>query len=570
MWLPHGVSKGHSRQVKPMECFRCFFIPYNDLVLPWGQQIQWKIIGDKAAVVIIQADMLRGKTEKEILGICKLALRRMEKDWGLSIVDDAVRDTFAEWLASEVQKEFSQGYQSKGYSFIFDQDSMEGMVGPDTWKAFLEHPEKFIKGKTRGTGMPPWVQAQQTEIQKRLKEEQRKDTPAIDVPDRVVVWSDEKTGKYYANLWVHLDAEGKEKEHKPIQLQQGEPPDKLMERIKQATQEAHIKYAEKKADTASREAPQWAQQLQQQLQSKLALLRKKEPGAKDFPDHLSLNVSTRQKPSYREFRLEVGSGETVRLQVWVNIPTTTGRFERVGGTLPFPLSPETKVDDLVPPVREAAATLRNRAPGSATEQDDAFGIPTGIEGIEGGTATHEAYPAEIVPLDLPQNGITVTGARNKFSMVLDFTAVHARNSPDHRLTLMQTFYFQWQVFNAARVKVDGKAEPVSWPARAAQLRKATEKPDEFFRNWGPFRPEDYPVITTVMDDRVRIPKKPGDYLVYCQATPKTKKGAKDKRASSEAFYPVRVREAQEVGTEEVTRGLRDIKDLRVLLAPWQR
>jgi hypothetical protein len=213
----------------------------------------------------------------------------------------------------------------------------------------------------------------------------------------VVVWPDDKTGKYYANVWVHFDAEGKEKEHKAIPLQEGESPDRLMERIQQATQEVYIKAAEKQADAASRQAPQWAQQLQQQLQNKLALLRKMEPGAKDFPDHLSLHVSARGTPSYREFRLEVGSGEKVRLQVWVNISTTTDRFERVGGTLPFPLVPATKVDDLIPPVREAAATLRHRGPGSAADQDDAPGIPTGIEGIEGGTATHKPYAAEIVP-----------------------------------------------------------------------------------------------------------------------------------------------------------------------------
>ena len=198
-------------------------------------------------------------------------------------------------------------------------------------------------------------------IKEHLKAKRQAGGSSADIPNDVVVWSNEKDGKYYANVWVHFDAEGKEKDHQTIQLQQEEAPDKLMERIEQATQEVYIKKAAKEADTASQKAPQWAQQLQQQLQQKLALLRKTEPGAKDFPDHLSLNVSTREKPSYREFRFEVGSGEKVRLQVWVNISAATGRLERVGGTLPVPLSPETKVDDLVPPVREAAATLRNKS-----------------------------------------------------------------------------------------------------------------------------------------------------------------------------------------------------------------
>ena len=66
--------------------------------------------------------------------------------------------------------------------------------------------------------------------------------------------------------------------------------------------------------------------------------------------------------------------------------------------------------------------------------------------------------------------------------------------------------------------------------------------------------DDVPRITFIKESRLRFPGAPGDYVVYCEATPEADKEKNAIWASSPAFYPVRTKEPATLGAEVVERG----------------
>ena len=66
--------------------------------------------------------------------------------------------------------------------------------------------------------------------------------------------------------------------------------------------------------------------------------------------------------------------------------------------------------------------------------------------------------------------------------------------------------------------------------------------------------DDVPRITFVKETRLRFPRAPGDYVVYCEATPEADKDNNAIWASSRAFYPVRTKKPATLGAEVVEMG----------------
>ena len=432
------------------------------------------------------------------------------------------------------------------------------------------------------------------------------------MPDQTEVWQKETTGQWWMIVTVYLDAEGKERSSVAIPLREGEPPEQLMARVKAATQKAHVQNAGQTAEKLTEQAPKWARDLRNGLWRELQRLRKQEPGKEDFPDQLTLDVGRPGEATLQEAgalppapAAAPGSEakEEVYLQVWVHARTGDERLERVGGTAPWALQPGTRPGDLVPPVRKMAALLRTKERKL-----------TDPGGREGGTATREAFRGEITPLDLPANDVTVTRARNKFKMDLKYDERY-QQPVDLLLANMRTVFFKWEIYDAADiVKADDKLgerfkRMVKWPDRAKTLHEHLEanpraidaltpvsspELDELVQAkrlqrlqrigvatfgiaatplaiaGGPsqedlalyeqraadprFVLDDVPRITFVKETRLRFPKAPGDYVVYCEATPEADKDNNAIWASSRAFYPVQTKKPETLGAEVVEMG----------------
>ena len=371
-----------------------------------------------------------------------------------------------------------------------------------------------------------------------------------------------------------------------------------------------------KSEKLTEQAPKWARDLRKGLWRELQSLRKQEPGKEDFPDQLTLDVGRHGEATLQEAgalppapAAAPGSEakEKVYLQVWVHVRTGDERLERVGGTAPWALQPETRPDDLVAPVRKLAALLRTKARKL-----------TDPGGREGGTATREAFRGEITPLDLPANDVTVTRAQNKFKMDLKYDERY-QQPVDLLLANMRTVFFKWEIYDVADiVKADDKPgdklgeqfkRMVEWPDRAKTLHEHLEanpravdaltpvsspELDELVQAkrlqrlqrigvatfgvaatplaiaGGPLQEDlalyeqraadprfvldDVPRITFVKETRLRFPKAPGDYVVYCEATPEADEDNNAIWASSRAFYPVQTKKPETLGAEEVEKG----------------
>jgi Domain of unknown function (DUF4157) len=152
------------------------------------------------------------------------------------------------------------------------------------WIVVPDPPEEARKE----SGPPGWVQTQQQSVRKRLKA--RAKGPRGDTPDRIEVWQKKTTGQWWLIVTVNFDTEGKDRSSVAMPLREGEPPGKLMARVKGATQKAYVTRAEHISEKLTEQAPKWARDLRKGLWRALDRLRKQEPGKEDFPDQLTLDV----------------------------------------------------------------------------------------------------------------------------------------------------------------------------------------------------------------------------------------------------------------------------------------
>ena len=450
----------------------------------------------------------------------------------------------------------------------------------ETWWADLKHTlgeqinagpliaaGNFATGKSTGKAPGPgrgtkaageakalhWAREQERAVTRLIEDAKRQSPPPKDLPDRLVAWYNERDKNWYFNVWVYFDPAGRKKTAWPIPLRPGEAPQQTLEQVRAATRKALLRSEDRERQQRAQLAPEWAQRVVRELRHRLDELRHREKKATDLPDGMALVP-----------------GPDVHLQIWVQRGTTD--IQRNSGTVP--LTPQSSVDQLVPYVRHLAALLRqfesNPSDFEITPED------------RGETAL-AAFPAEIQPVDLREDRITVTGANNAFSMNLNYEAVYG-GGPLKDLYIASKLYSQairffWKIYRvpaAVPPPQGAKNAPEGWDRRWQWLYDSFEKAprDEHGKRHIP--DPGAPLYETSSSDstsRVHFPAEPGDYLVRCTTGYAPIGEHHLKRVSSDAWYPVRVKAIKEVA--EAATSLRpaairaleeELKSIETLLA----
>ena len=191
------------------------------------------------------------------------------------------------------------------------------------------------KGDREGS---KWAKATKREIDALLSKARKETPPQKDLPDRVVLWHNERDNNWYFNVWTSLATTGAEKQGQAVKLVPGESAEKLLARLREATLEGLQKVEDKERREIARQlAPAWAIELERKLRQRLDELRAKEKDARDLPDGMVLVPD-----------------DKVYLQIWVQ--RGDKKVQRNTGAVP--LVPAATVDQLVPYVRNLTAILR--------------------------------------------------------------------------------------------------------------------------------------------------------------------------------------------------------------------
>ena len=418
-----------------------------------------------------------------------------------------------------------------------------------------------------GSEPPAWTRSQQRELDALLAEARKQQPRPKDLPDRLVLWYNERNQSWYLNVFVYLDPRGRVKQAVPVRLRAGEEPDALLERVRAAAAKALENVAAQQQASREQELPKWAQDLKRKLAARLDELRRQEKTT-DFPDGLELIVENRAAgtaetaPAADAKGAAAPAAPRIFMRVWVERGTPP-KTERNNGTLPYPLSPQTPVEELVPYARRIAAILREfeQTPaGPHQPPKDVQIVPAGA------VADLRDFPALLAPVDLRPDHITVTGAENKFQMELDFESVYG-GGPAKDLYIasklsQQYIHFYWKIFNVPdNLKpAEGETEvPQAWGPRWAWLYKTfnpgadpnrpSQRDPAAAPQPGALRFEDN---GSELSSRVEFPDQPGDYLVFCQTGHAPIGENKLKRASSWAYYPVRVQPIKAAAAAEVS------------------
>jgi hypothetical protein len=218
---------------------------------------------------------------------------------------------------------------------------------------------------------------------------------------------------------------------------------------------------------------------------------------------------------------------------------------------------------LVPYARRVAAILREFEKTPTGRRPP----PKVVEIVpRGAGADLPDFPALLAPVDLRPDHITVTGAENQFHMELDFEAVYGGGQLTDLYVAsklsQQYIHFYWKIFavpdNVAPAEGETEA-PQAWGPRWASLYKTFNPGADPKRpslrdtgaapQPGALRFEDN---GSELSSRVEFPDQPGDYLVFCQTGHAPIGENKLKRASSWAYYPVRVQPIKAVAAAEAS------------------
>jgi hypothetical protein len=411
------------------------------------------------------------------------------------------------------------------------------------------------EGETAAPPVPNWLIQLRKNVETLVSQEREKQPKPLDLPSRLTVWYGRKDSQWYMNVFVHFDAQGKEKRHKSLVMQQGEKPDELLRRIRAAVTQI---LQQEKEQSASKGAavPPWAKLLKDQLSAALKSLRKAEPDATDFPDRLALTVVKNggEKPV-----------DEIHLQLWLDI-TREGKKETVGATAGWPLRQGMDAKTLASPVRQLAAAIRaDKAKLGGRPAPPAETTPE-----TGGkqTANLPAYPAVIEPLDFRPDLVTVDGAENSLRIKLNYAAVHGSRDIDVVPAMMQLVYYNWQIYNVSRAVTpeqqaanakakNGMAPSESWPVRRERLQREAESGN---------LAKGSPLVSETEyspDKKIKLPVGIyADYLIQANATPKAN-GA-NQRATSRAYLVIRASSAATLGAEMVDSAVKQVDALK-----WQ-
>jgi Domain of unknown function (DUF4157) len=494
-------------------------------------------------------------SDKEIAATC---LAVWEASTGLQL-KEGKRDE----IARHIEESLAEMGDSRAYRIGFDYAHFEQALDEKSWAAYkatlrasLGGDDVFLNGQLIASGnfatgaagakgapgasvgdktsqRPGWVDARYKDITALVEKARRATERPKDLPDRVVLWYNDRDGSWYFNVWAYLDTRGEEKAGNPVKLKAGETTEELWGRVRDAAAQALQRAEDRERRARAAElAPAWARALEAALRQRLDALHAREKDARDFPDGMVLVP-----------------GPQVSLQIWVE-RGEGAHAERNTGSVP--LVPSATVDLLIPYVRHLAALLRE-----FENTAERAGPPPEISGDDPQKQGLDAFPARIRPVDLRGDNVTVTDAKNEFQMELDYEAIYGSGGPLNDLATASKLYqqyihFYWQVYPVpADVPLPEGSEkaPEIWSRRWEWLYGAFNPSTEAAREKRAIPALGAPVTSTDGSDstsRVRMPEEPGDYLVRCVTASAPIGESKLKRVPSEAYYPVRVRPIEEV------------------------
>ena len=511
-----------------------------DLVIAGAQELRKKLSSKQiaqTATEVLAAGIglpLQGSTQALIETIAEDIDKREAKDAAGFIVwldFDQVRaqfdtKTFDAYWADLKESEGSAALQ---FHMLAAGDFA---TGKDAAKGAARRPGAKAEPKR-----PVWVQDRTREVNALLDKLRQEKPRPRDLPDRLVLWYNERDASWYFNVWVSLDTQGNVKRSYPLQLKPDETADELLARVRDATVQA-LQRAEdrERRQFAEDFAPAWALELERQLKQRLDQLRAREKKATDFPDGMVLVPGT-----------------DLHLQIWVERGSGPSVQRNTGSV---PLVQRSTVDQLVPYVRHVAAMLRQYEKTPDEEQPVPKGVEVKLEDPE--KVALAAFPAQIRPVDMRGDNITVTGAQNEFHMEMDYEHVYG-GGPLKDLAIasklsQQYIHFFWEVYSVPKdvPRPKGqKAAPDSWYQRWQWLYDSFNPPadEQGHREKRQAFVSGPPLTKTDGSDsaaRVKLPSEPGDYLVRCVTGHAPIGESKLKRRSSEAYYPVRVQPIQDV------------------------
>jgi hypothetical protein len=465
-------------------------------------------------------------------------------------------------------------------------------------------PEK-LRAADQERRLEQWAESKEATIRKLIEQARKQKPPPRDLPDKVS--ARKGTKDWYLRVEVNYDRRGKKQATHLVRLKEGESDEALFQRVRAATTEALFRDEDREKREREKEFPPWAKAKKKAVEEALAEQRRREKGGKDFPDGIVLiaerqttgpapdedapaapntveitRTSSESGPPARvsEATVPLTTGGTeapsyIYLQVWVERGSGKG-YQRNTGTVPLPLRPDTGVEELVRYVRTLATLLRQyeRAP---------LGQPAAparrLETTLPSEQALRAFPALVAPTDLPEDGITVSGARNEFRMQLDYEDVYGGGELKDLFIASklssQYIRFYWKLFKvpAEFKKSETAGASDDWRQRLSYLYGALNATGQPYPNarWENARYFDGSVDTGWSDDdtdskmRVNFPEMdetkhpPEDFIVFCE-TRHGPIGDEDlKRVSSIAYYPVHVKPIRTVAKAAVSGRTQRIK-----------
>lgn len=436
-----------------------------------------------------------------------------------------------------------------------------GNFGTGKGKGKGKGPEK--KGKT---DQPAWINELKTQFDELLKKARQNKSGAELIPDDVVFWKNEKTGDWYINVWVNFDTQGKNRKAYPVRLIPGEKAEQLLDRAEKAASQVLNKDEDEERRKQAASAPDWARKLEADVKHILGEQRSKDKDATDFPDGVALTMEDK--------KLAASGAPAVYLQIWVE--RGEKQVQRNYGSVP--LTEKANPNDVVPYIRRMSALLRQyeNIPGKKQPPEDIQINFTDTSGM-----ALAAFPSDLMPTDMREDDITVTGANNEFLMELNYEAVYG-GGPLKDLYIASKLYQQYIHFYFEIYKVptdlvppkgvdmdrwlskwnwlyltynpDKKTEPEKEdkpkPGSKEPAKELPAKPAPTVPAPGP---RVYETDGSDARSRVRFPDEAGDYLVKAYTGHGSIGEHSLKRMSSVAWYPVRTVPLEKEGISRVTK-----------------
>lgn len=400
-------------------------------------------------------------------------------------------------------------------------------------------------GKGTGITTPKWVRDQQSAVRQRIAKAKEKKPVPVDIPDHVQSWYKPENDTWYLNVWVYFGTDESTKFNSSIPLNKDESIDDLFSRVREATIEAYKRSAEKQDEEEQEAMPEWLKDLKKKVGKKIKRIRKADDEALDIPDGIEAVMKSSEGNKKEDiqyfFRVYVERGKKEK--------------ERNYGVVPWPLTEETTVSEILPVIRNYSAVLRQFENEAVSDSEAGIILPNDKMALA-------AFPSFIVPVDLPPNHITVTGANNEFHMRLDYEAVYGTGELKDLYIAsklsQQHIKFIWRIYKVPENLTLEGDKPLSddWNARWKELYDLYNS-DKYS---GAKKSDELPPLgekvggDSSSDSNIELEFKdePGEYIVEC-ITAHTPIGEYNlRRTSSRSFYPVLTRPIDDIAKAMVS------------------